>query len=159
MQAPLRLIPLLEPLRPELEQVDRLLDGIAAEADQPLQSMLGHVLGGGKRLRAALVILVGQVFAAGGAPHQRLAAAVECLHTATLVHDDIVDEAGLRRGRQTLHTLWSTGTALLVGDYLLACSVALLASLDSPRLLGLLAQMLRTIAAGEIREILGSQPA
>ena len=154
MEATLRLLPLLEPLRPEIEQVQCLLGSLAAEADEPLQSMLRHVLGGGKWLRSALVILVGQVFAADAAPLCRLAAAVEVLHTATLVHDDIVDEAALRRGRETLHTLWPTEVAVLVGDYLLARSAALIASLDSPCLLGIFAQMLCAVSAGEIEEAL-----
>jgi len=89
-----------------MEQVECLLFETLAKVEEPLGLRLRCSLGGGKRLRPALVILTGQVFAPSTAPFHSLAAAVEMLHTATLIHDDLVDEAPLRRGHRTLHTTW-----------------------------------------------------
>jgi len=144
----------------------QLLHKTQAQVEEPLGSMLRHSLGGGKRLRPALVILVGQMFASstpplippiGGkastAPFHSLAAAVEMLHTATLIHDDLVDGAPLRRGRKTLHTIWPAGVTVLAGDYLLAQAVSLIAELEYPRILKIFAETLCTMCAGEIRQM------
>jgi octaprenyl-diphosphate synthase len=153
MKTPLRLIPLLEPIRPQMERVERLLHETLARVDEPLNSMLRRSLGGGKRLRPALVILIGRMFASSTAPFHTMAAAVEMLHAATLIHDDLVDEAHLRRGRETLHTTWPAGATVLAGDYLLARSVSLIAELEHPRILRILAETLCTMCAGEIKQI------
>jgi len=153
MTAGVRLPPLLEPIRPEMEQVARLLQKTAENVEEPLGSRLRSVLGGGKFLRPALVILVGQTFTASREPLHHLAAAVEILHTATLIHDDLVDEAPVRRGRETLHVSWSAGATVLAGDYLLARSAALVAGLERPILLKVFAETLCTMCAGEIRQM------
>jgi len=152
METPLRLIPLLESIRPQMEQVERLLHETLAQVEQPLGSMLRPLLGSGKRLRPALVILAGQVFVPSTAPFHSLAAAVEMLHTATLIHDDLVDEAPLRRGRETLHTIWPAGATILAGDYLLALAASLVAELERPRIVKVFAETLCTMCAGEIRQ-------
>jgi geranylgeranyl pyrophosphate synthase len=143
---------LLEPIRPQMERVERLLHDTLAQVEEPLSSMLRGALGG-KRLRPALVILVGRMFGCPAAPFHSLAAAVEMLHTATLIHDDLVDEGGLRRGRETLHTIWPAGATVLAGDYLLARAISLVAGLDHPRVLSVLAETLCTMCAGEIRQM------
>jgi octaprenyl-diphosphate synthase len=148
----LRLIPLLEPVRSDMEAVERIVRETVVKAEQPLKCTLRDVLDGGKRLRPALVILVGRMFARSTSPFHRLAAAVEVLHTATLIHDDVVDEAPLRRGRETLNTIWPAGATVLAGDYLLAQAVSLTAELNQPRIVKVLAQTLRTMSAGEIRQ-------
>jgi geranylgeranyl pyrophosphate synthase len=149
-------IPLLEPIRPQMERVERLLLETLAQVEEPLSSMLRGALGG-KRLRPALVILVGRMFDSPAAPFHSLAAAVEMLHTATLIHDDLVDEGDLRRGRETLHTIWPAGVTVLAGDYLLAQAMSLVAGLDHPRVLGVFAETLCTMCAGEIRQIFATQ--
>ena len=78
------------------------------------------------------------------------------LHTATLFHDDLVDGAPLRRGRQTLHTVWPVGAAVLAGDYLLGQATKLVAELGHPHILGTFGEILCTICAGEIRQVLSS---
>jgi geranylgeranyl pyrophosphate synthase len=153
-EAPLQLIPMLEPIRPDMEQVERLLHETIAQVEEPLSSMLRRSLGGGKRLRPALVILIGRTFASPIAPFHRLAASVDMLHTATLVHDDLVDEATLRRGRKTLHTIWQSGATVLAGDYLLGRATSLIADLENPRILKVFAEILCTMCAGEIRWML-----
>ena len=157
MKTALPLIPLLEPIRPQMKQVDGVLHQLLARAEEPLRSMLGRSLGGGKRLRPALVILIGQVFDVPLEPFHRLAAAVDMLHAATLVHDDLVDESPLRRGRETLHTTWSVGATVLAGDYLLGESTALVAELGHPRVLEIFACILRTMCAGEIEHLLSTK--
>lgn len=154
MSPALQLVPLLEPIREDLERVDGQLYKTVAEAGEPLSSRLLALLSPGKRLRPALVILTGQVFGAGGSPFQCLAAAVEMLHCATLIHDDLVDDSAVRRGQHTLHTLWPAGATVLAGDFLLARSVALVAELGRPRIVRVLAQSLCTISTGEIRRLL-----
>ena len=120
---------LLEPVHHDLQEVEGLMARLVAEVDEPLGSGLRHVLASGKRLRPALVLLSGRLFVAPDGAFHRLAAAVEMLHTATLIHDDLVDGAALRRGRATLHTLWPAGAAVLAGDHL----ICLLYTSPSPR--------------------------
>jgi len=144
--------PALDLIGVEMEQVEQLLAEATAGVEEPLRSMLQCVLAGGKRLRPALVILVVRMFAVPDAQACRLGAAVETLHAATLVHDDMVDKSLLRRGRKTLHSTWSSGASVLAGDYLLAHSMGLLASLGLPRLLEVVAAALRALCAGEVRQ-------
>jgi geranylgeranyl pyrophosphate synthase len=150
----MQVIPLLEPIRPDLEQVLRLLHETLAQIGEPLGSELRESITGGKCIRPALVILVGQLFSGEAASFHKLAAAVEALHTATLIHDDLVDGAALRRGHETLHTSWPTGVTVLVGDALLAQTAALVAELDRPQILGVFADALRAMSAGEIEQLL-----
>jgi geranylgeranyl pyrophosphate synthase len=149
-----QVIPLLEPIRPDLEQVKHLLYETLAQIGEPLGSELREVVSGGKCIRPALVILIGQLFSAEAAPFHKLAAAVEVLHTATLIHDDMVDGATLRRGHQTLHTSWPAGVTVLVGDALLAQTAALVAELGCTRILGVFADALRAMSVGEIEQLL-----
>jgi geranylgeranyl pyrophosphate synthase len=157
MNAPLQLIPVLEPLRPDMEQVVCVLNEVLDGVEEPLRSMLCHALDGGKRLRSALVILVGRVFDAPIAPFSELAAAVDMLHTATLIHDDLVDGAPLRRGREALHTAWPTGAAVLAGDYLLGEATALIARQAHPAIFGVFADILCTMCAGEVKRMLATR--
>lgn len=154
MSAAPQLVLPLEWIRSDLQQVERLLSEFVAQADEPLRPLLDQALGGGKRLRAALVILSGQVVAGDVAACHTLAGAVEMLHAATLVHDDVVDGAHLRRGRNTLHSSWPASTAVLAGDYLLAQSSCWVARLGHPRLLQVFSQALCDICSGEIRQTL-----
>ena len=152
-----RSIALLQPPRGDMEEVERLLHETLSAAGEPLSSALRPLLDGGKRLRPALVILTAYLFDRRPRPFYRLAAAVELLHTATLIHDDVVDDADLRRGRATLHSVWPRRATVLAGDYLLAQSVSLAAALNEPRVVGVLAETLRTMSSGEIRQLFASR--
>jgi geranylgeranyl pyrophosphate synthase len=154
MTSSLQIIPLLEPIRPEIEQVEDLLDDMLARIEEPLSSMLRHALRGGKRVRPAMVILTGRMFASLLAPFHSLAAAVDMLHTATLIHDDLVDGSALRRGRETLHMVWPAGATVLAGDYLLGQATSLIAALEHPRVLKVFAEILCTMCSGEIKRVL-----
>lgn len=147
-------IPPLTAVRPELEQVEVELRAAVDHSGEPLRQALLPHLAGGKRLRAGLILLLGRLLGAPAASLRNLAAAVEMLHAATLVHDDVIDGSDLRRGSPTLHTLLPAHVAILAGDYLFARSVALVAGLESPRILSSLAEGLRRTSAGEIEEAL-----
>jgi geranylgeranyl pyrophosphate synthase len=153
LSEPSSLTSLLEPIRTEMEGVQRVLDGQLHEVAPPLQAVLRSRLQGGKRLRAALVILTGRLFDAAPAPFYTLAAAVEMLHAATLIHDDVVDDSPVRRGQAALHTVWPAGATVLAGDYLLARSASLVADLGHPALLKVFGDTLCTMAAGEIGQM------
>jgi len=192
MKTTSQLVHLLEPIRPHMEQVERMLCEKLTKVEEPLSSMLLRILSSGKRVRPALVILAGHMFippsikdstaasssvkgseatpisakgsiaapssakgsiaAPSSAPFYNLAAAVEMMHTATLIHDDLIDEAPLRRGRRTLHTTWPARAAVLAGDYLLAQAASTIAALEHPRLLHIFSQSLCAMCEGEIRQ-------
>jgi geranylgeranyl pyrophosphate synthase len=151
-----QVISLLDPIRSDLERAMRLLHEALAQVGEPLGSELCQLIEGGKCVRPALVILVGRLFSAEATPFHKLAAAVEVLHTATLIHDDLIDGAALRRGHETLHTSWPAGVTVLVGDVLLAQTAALVAELDRPQILGMFAAALHAMSTGEIDQLLSA---
>jgi geranylgeranyl pyrophosphate synthase len=150
----LKTIPLLEPLATELEQVEHKMREPAHPDYPQLTAVLEHLLGsGGKRLRPALALLAGRFRRTDLDKLVSLAAAVEMLHTATLVHDDFIDGALLRRGNPTLNATWSPGATVLTGDYLFARAAALAAATEHVRVMAIFANALMTICSGELRQI------
>jgi geranylgeranyl pyrophosphate synthase len=145
-----RLDRLLKPAYAEIQSVEAIFQKIISQMEQPIRSMLKTSLIGGKRLRPAIVILSGRLFKIPKRKMHLLAAAVEVLHSATLIHDDLVDDSALRRGHETIHTVWPIGATVLAGDYLLAQSVRLISQLDDPGVLKILAETLYTMSSGEI---------
>ncbi len=142
----------LAPVRKDLEAVtDRILSQLA---DPIARAVVYLITAGGKRLRPALVLLAG---AAGRAPnHAALidtATAVELIHTATLIHDDIIDQSPLRRAQPTFHQRWGTERAVLMGDYLYATSFTLLARLRSPYVMRVMADVCQELCRGELCEV------
>jgi geranylgeranyl pyrophosphate synthase len=150
----LKTIPLLEPLAADLERVERKMRE-PVHADYPqLAVVLDSLLGsGGKRMRPALALLAGSLYQVDPEKLVSLAASVEMLHTATLVHDDLIDGALLRRGNPTLNADWSTGATVLTGDYLFARAAALAAETNHVRVMAIFADTLMTICSGELRQI------
>ena len=112
------------------------------------------VSAGGKRLRPMLVALAGRATGAVDARHHQLAAIVEFIHTSTLLHDDVVDESDLRRGRSTANALWGNAPSVLVGDFLYSRSFQLMVELDSMAVMRLLADTTNRIAEGEVLQLL-----
>jgi geranylgeranyl pyrophosphate synthase len=150
----LNTIPLLASLASELELVERKLREPVHPAYPMLSAVLDHLLGsGGKRLRPALALLAGRFYAADLDKLVSLAASVEMLHTATLVHDDLIDGALLRRGNPTLNANWSPGATVLTGDYLFARSAGLAADTCDVRVMTIFAHTLMTICSGELGQI------
>ncbi len=122
-----------------------------------INQIADHIISaGGKRLRPMLVMLAGH--AAGGsgagAEHHQLAAIIEFIHTSTLLHDDVVDESSLRRGRSTANALWGNAPSVLVGDFLYSRSFQLMVELDRMPVMRILADTTNRIAEGEVLQLL-----
>ncbi|MGQ9683710.1 MAG: polyprenyl synthetase family protein [Anaerolineae bacterium] len=151
----LSLQPILEPIRADLETVEARMMAAAGETYEPLASALQSLLAsGGKRLRPALVVLSARLHQWDPAPVVSLAAAVEMLHTATLIHDDTIDGAPMRRGQRTLNATWRPAATILAGDYLFARAAALAAETGNTRVASIFANTLMTICQGELQQML-----
>jgi octaprenyl-diphosphate synthase len=109
---------------------------------------------GGKRIRPVLVLLVAKAYAYQGTAHHQLAAVVEFIHTATLLHDDVVDESSMRRGRQTANALFGNAASVLVGDFLYSRAFQMMVSLDNMRVMRILSDATNVIAEGEVLQLL-----
>lgn len=109
---------------------------------------------GGKRLRPILVLLTAGAFSYTGQDHYKLAAIVEFIHTATLLHDDVVDESTLRRGRSTANAVFGNAASVLVGDFLYSRSFQMMVSIEKMRVMQILADATNIIAEGEVLQLL-----
>ncbi|GAA4023507.1 octaprenyl diphosphate synthase [Actimicrobium antarcticum] len=109
---------------------------------------------GGKRIRPVLVLLVANAFGYRGTHHHHLAAVVEFIHTATLLHDDVVDESSLRRGRQTANALFGNAASVLVGDFVYSRAFQMMVSIDDMRVMRILSDATNVIAEGEVLQLL-----
>ena len=125
-------------------------------SDVVLINQIGaHIIGsGGKRLRPMLVLLAAQAALYAGDEHIQLAAVVEFIHTATLLHDDVVDESDLRRGRKTANAVWGNAASVLVGDFLYSRAFQLMVELERMRVMKILADTTNAIAEGEVLQLL-----
>ena len=142
-----------KPVRSQMADLELKLDRVIEDAPPNLADMLAHALkGGGKRLRPALVLLAGNVYPGRAEPLVSMALGYELLHTATLVHDDTIDNALTRRGRLTVNRLWSNSNAVLLGDYLCGCSALMTAETGSLRAMEIFSQALADICSGAIAE-------
>jgi octaprenyl-diphosphate synthase len=112
------------------------------------------IAGGGKRLRPLLLVLCARACGYEGERHIPLAAIVEFIHTATLLHDDVVDESDVRRGRRSAHAVFGNPAAVLVGDFLYSRSFQMMVTIDSMRVMDILAATTNTIAEGEVLQLL-----
>lgn len=115
--------------------------------------------GGGKRLRPALVLLSAGALGYRGTAHHTLAAVVEFIHTATLLHDDVVDESALRRGRPTANTLFGNAASVLVGDFVYSRAFQMMVNIDDMRVLQVLADATNVIAEGEVLQLMNCRNA
>lgn len=114
---------------------------------------------GGKRLRPTLVLLAAQACGYSGDQHIELAAIIEFIHTATLLHDDVVDDSGLRRGRETANAIWGNEASVLVGDFLYSRAFEMMVDVGSMRVMNILAHATNTIAEGEVLQLLNCHDA
>jgi len=122
-----------------------------------INQIADHIISaGGKRLRPMLVMLAGHAVEGpgAGADHHQLAAIIEFIHTSTLLHDDVVDESSLRRGRSTANALWGNAPSVLVGDFLYSRSFQLMVELDRMPVMQILADTTNRIAEGEVLQLL-----
>jgi octaprenyl-diphosphate synthase len=125
------------------------------QSDIPLiPELAGHLIaGGGKRMRPMLTLASAQLLGYPGNRHHKLAAAVEFIHTATLLHDDVVDSSDLRRGRRTANIIWGNPASVLVGDFLFSRSFELMVEADSLKALKILSNASAVIAEGEVNQL------
>jgi len=126
------------------------------QSDVPLVKQVGEYIisAGGKRIRPALAILFANAHGYRGEAHHTLAAIVEFIHTATLLHDDVVDESSLRRGRKTANAMFGNAASVLVGDFLYTRSFQMMVSLQDMRIMDILANATNVIAEGEVLQLL-----
>jgi len=142
---------IVEPVEPFLEAVDRELAGQVAAFDAALAEYAEYALtAGGKHLRPALVALSANALGGTRPAHVTVATIIEMVHLATLVHDDVMDEAQVRRGRLTLAAQWGNEIAVLFGDCLFAQALRLAASFPTPEICRAVAGATNTVCAGEI---------
>ena len=142
-----------KPVQKDLKKVEQRLEEITDAGFPLLAQLLAYTLKtGGKRVRPALTLLAGKFYVYETALLVPMAAAIELLHTATLVHDDIVDKSPVRRGKPTVSRAWGENSALLLGDYLFAKAGSLVAGTGNLRAIKLFSETLMTISAGELKQ-------
>jgi len=151
----LKLPELLAPIADDMKAVDAVIRA-RLDSDVVLIRTIGdYIIGaGGKRMRPALLLMVARALGYQGSHHQLLAAVVEFIHTATLLHDDVVDESELRRGRGTANAVFGNAASVLVGDYLYSRSFEMMVEADSMRVMAILSQATTVIAEGEVLQLL-----
>jgi octaprenyl-diphosphate synthase len=125
-------------------------------SDVPLVSQIADYIisAGGKRIRPALVLLMANAWGYRGTDHHKLAAVIEFIHTATLLHDDVVDESSLRRGRETANALFGNAASVLVGDFVYSRAFQMMVSVDNMRVMRILADATNVIAEGEVLQLI-----
>ncbi|XP_066361540.1 mitogen-activated protein kinase 10-like [Miscanthus floridulus] len=150
---------LLEVVSDDLLSLNNNLKSLVGAENPVLVSAAEQIFGaGGKRLRPALVFLVSRATAELSAlselttEHQRLAEIIEMIHTASLIHDDVIDDSGMRRGKETIHQLYGTRVAVLAGDFMFAQSSWFLANLENIEVIKLISQVIKDFASGEIKQ-------
>ncbi|QDY68584.1 polyprenyl synthetase family protein [Qingshengfaniella alkalisoli] len=146
-------------LETEMAAVDRLIhERMVSENAPRIPEITAHLVdAGGKRLRPMLTLASAKLCGYDGPYHVHLAATVEFIHTATLLHDDVVDESDKRRGRPTANLLWDNKSSVLVGDYLFARAFQLMVEPGSLRVLEILSNASATIAEGEVLQLTASR--
>jgi all-trans-nonaprenyl-diphosphate synthase len=155
---PQDLATILEPIKEELELVEKWLVTNLVDDSGFIEDLLAQVFtAGGKRIRPALCLLAAKATSEPAGTTSRLhiilAVLTELIHTASLVHDDVIDAASLRRGQETVNRKWSDKLAVLIGDLLFAQASVCLARLMNPEIVGIYGQVLGDLCAGEIRQM------
>ena len=149
----------LSPVAADMKRVDQVIRARLGSDVALVRQVAEHIVaGGGKRLRPALVLLsagaAGYPGATGGERHYEMAAVIEFIHTATLLHDDVVDGSELRRGRDTANAQFGNAAAVLVGDFLYSRAFQMMLGADSMRVMQVLADATNMIAEGEVLQLM-----
>ena len=139
----------------DMQAVDQVIRQ-RLSSEVALVNQLSHYIinSGGKRLRPLLVLLSARSFAYSGDKHHLLAAIIEFIHTATLLHDDVVDESDLRRGNETANALFGNAASVLVGDFLYSRAFEMMVDVDDMRVMQILARTTNVIAEGEVMQLM-----
>lgn len=146
-----------EPVQAELSQVEAALEDVANSDVPALRAMLTHVLSaGGKRLRPTIALLAGRFGDFQPRLLVPLAASIELLHTATLVHDDVIDDSDMRRGRETTNARQHNAAAVMLGDYMFAHAADLICRTESIDVVKLFSRTLMAMASGELNQDMGA---
>ena len=154
MNKQLTTVTFLNPVQESIQSVERKMRSAANGHHPDLKAALDHLLSsGGKRIRPAVALLTGGMLGADQERLITLAAAIELLHTATLVHDDLIDGSLLRRGIPTLNSQWSPAATVLTGDYIFARAAKLASDTGSVQVMHVFADTLATIVNGEISQL------
>jgi octaprenyl-diphosphate synthase len=142
-------------VREDMTEVDALIRRRLASDVTLVNQVAGYIVGaGGKRLRPMLLLLAARAFGHRGHDARQLAAVIEFIHTATLLHDDVVDASELRRGRSTANSVFGNSASVLVGDFLYSRSFQLMVELDRIEVMRILADTTNAIAEGEVLQLL-----
>lgn len=146
---------MMSPIAADMEAVNAVIRR-QLHSEVPLVNQIAEYIisAGGKRLRPVLVLLMAQAYGYSGDKHHELAAVIEFIHTATLLHDDVVDESSLRRGRQTANALFGNAASVLVGDFLYSRAFQMMVSVDNARVMQIVADATNVIAEGEVLQLL-----
>ncbi len=147
-------------IKDDMSAVDTMIQS-RLQSDVVLINQLGHYIinSGGKRLRPALAILCARACGYKEQQHINLATIIEFIHTATLLHDDVVDNSDMRRGRETANNLWGNEASVLVGDFLYTRSFEMMVEMESMRLMQILSHTTNVIAEGEVLQLLNCNDA
>ena len=146
---------LLLPIAPDMRAVDTVIRERLDSEVVLIRTIGDYIIGaGGKRLRPALVLLVAHAFGYQGKNHAIMAAVVEFIHTATLLHDDVVDDSSLRRGRSTANAVFGNPASVLVGDYLYSRAFEMMVEVNSMDIMRVMAEATTTISEGEVLQLL-----
>jgi octaprenyl-diphosphate synthase len=139
----------------EMTAVNATINAYLTSPVELIKEIGNHIIhSGGKRLRPLLVLLSAKTFGYEGTAHIELATTIEFLHTATLLHDDVVDASELRRGRQTANTLWGNEASVLVGDYLYARALQSMTKLENTKVMRIIAEATSVIVEGEVQQLI-----
>lgn len=142
-------------VRDDLAAVDQEIRARLQSEVALIGQLAGHLIaGGGKRLRPLIVLLAAKALGYTGRAHIALATIIEFIHTATLLHDDVVDASEMRRGRTTANAVWGNEAAVLVGDFMYSRAFELMVELNDMRVMAILAHTTNTIAKGEVLQLL-----
>jgi octaprenyl-diphosphate synthase len=146
---------IIHPIASDMEAVNGVIRR-QLHSDVPLVNQIAEYIisAGGKRIRPALVLLFANAHGYYGAHHHALAAVVEFIHTATLLHDDVVDESSLRRGRETANALFGNAASVLVGDFVYSRAFQMMVAVGDMRVMQILADATNVIAEGEVLQLL-----
>jgi octaprenyl-diphosphate synthase len=146
--------PLVDLTAADMARVNELILSKAGSDVEMIPEIANHLISsGGKRLRPMVTLAAARMFGYSGDGHVKLATSVEFMHTATLLHDDVVDESDLRRGKKTARTIWGNQASVLVGDFLLGQAFRMMVEVGSMRSLEILATAASVIAEGEVWQL------
>ncbi len=153
-QTPPSLDPMMELVAQDMNAVNAVILARMQSRIPLIPELAGHLIaGGGKRMRPMLTLACARLLDYAGTRHHKLSAAVEFIHTATLLHDDVVDGSGLRRGRRTANMIWGNSASVLVGDFLFSRSFELMVEDGSLKVLKILSHASAVIAEGEVNQL------